>query len=97
MQPNPHSIEATDTSDTPELSPVSRQQFEMTRHWWVWLVVAAALLAGGWVPLIFGDPGRTARPTRGQLEVTDRGGFTEIWDVTDKFAALRSLPGIAHE
>ena len=45
-------LQLADRSDAPELQPVSRQQFEMTRRWYLWLVAAAVLFGIGWIPLV---------------------------------------------
>lgn len=49
-------LRLSDTSDAPEVAPVTRHQEEVTRLWWAWLVVAAGLFAIGWLPLVFDDP-----------------------------------------
>lgn len=49
-------LQLSEPTDGPELRPVRDQQAAMTRYWFVWLGVAAALFAIGWLPLIFDDP-----------------------------------------
>ena len=49
-------LQLDEPSDRLELHAVRDQQVTMTRYWFVWLGVAAALFAIGWLPLIFDDP-----------------------------------------
>lgn len=49
-------LQLSEAAPGPELHPVRARQNAMTRHWFVWLGVAALLFAAGWLPLIFDDP-----------------------------------------
>ena len=53
-------LQLSESSDAPDLHVVSRQQVDMTAHWFVWLGAAAALFAIGWLPLVFDDPDTSA-------------------------------------
>lgn len=49
-------LQLSERVDGPDLSPVSQQQDNMTRYWYLWLCTAGALFAIGWLPLVFDDP-----------------------------------------
>ena len=45
-------LQLSSREDEPELAPVRRQQVDMTRRWYLWLVAAAALGAIGFLVLL---------------------------------------------
>lgn len=49
-------LQLSTADDAPDLRPSPARQDGMTRHWYVWLGVAAACFAVGWVPLVLDDP-----------------------------------------
>ena len=49
-------LQISSADDVPDLRLSPGRQAGMTRHWYVWLGVAVACFAVGWIPLVFDDP-----------------------------------------